>query len=238
MANLFWRKRHYPHFAEDARLAELAKGAQDGTDRLASIVRTAWAEGQRIRLVDAVYGPAHWKGQKKFHDEGFPYYSFLAGFVRTQHCERILEIGTHFGGSALSMLSGVTDQKRADIVTVDVTDLNPALHSISRLKKLTGDANSDELIQQILVHFEGKPIDLLYVDAAHRFGPTLQNIAIYVVLLKPKFVIIDDINLNLDMRALWDAVRLTENSYAVNCCDIEPEIRTADVGFGLVLMAR
>jgi cephalosporin hydroxylase len=68
--------------------------------------------------------------------------------VRTQNCTRILEIGTHFGGSGLSMLKGVAEQGNANVVSIDITDLNPALHATPGFTKLTGDANSEAMIRK------------------------------------------------------------------------------------------
>lgn len=199
---------------------------------LEQIVKDAWATGCEIDVAGAVYGPAHWNGS--FHDKPFPYYNFLAGFVRTQDCLRIFEVGSHYGGSCLSMLRGVHGREAAKIVTVDVTDLNPALHAIDGVTKITGNANHEATLKQALLEMGPEPIDLLYVDANHRFLPTLNNLGLYVFLLRPRFVIIDDIALNAEMRTLWGVIRGAYGAAAVNCVDVEPDIRQAKCGFGLV----
>jgi hypothetical protein len=63
------------------------------SDSLAATIKSAWETGADIPLSGAIYGPAHWPDGKRFWDESFPYYRFLAGVVRSLECERIAEIG-------------------------------------------------------------------------------------------------------------------------------------------------
>jgi len=201
------------------------------------MVRGAWAIGETINLSDAWYGPKHWKEPDSFSSTPFPYYYFLAGLVRSQGCSRIFEIGTHYGGSARSMLHGATEPN-VQLVTIDVTDLNPALHALPCVVKLTGDANGAEAIQEAMDKFGPEPIDLLYIDADHKFAPTITNLGLYSLLLKPRLVVIDDIVLNEGMRDFWNVVRAAYGSDAINCVDVVPEIRSEKCGFGLLRLRR
>lgn len=198
------------------------------------LVSQAWTLGQAIELPNAFYGPTHWEGTKKFHDGPFPYYFFLAGFVRSQNCRAIFEIGTHYGGSALAMFYGIADKSAARIVTVDISDLNQALHHTLGIIKLTGDANCEAIVKNSVLRVGDEPIDLLYVDADHRFAPTITNLGIYCLLLRPRFVIIDDILLDGEMRCVWDVVSAAYGADAVNCAEVIPKIRAPNVGFALV----
>jgi hypothetical protein len=47
-------------------------------------------------------------------------------------------------------------------------------------------------------------------------------------------VVIDDILLNDEMSTLWSAVSGIYGADAANCAEIVPQIRSADVGFGLI----
>lgn len=232
------RRRYTPDLDRNlhARAASArARLSHDAGGAIREIVRHAWTVGQTIQLpADVCYGPAHWGGAKKFHDEPFPYYYFLAGLVRSQSCTTIFEIGTHYGGSCLSMLRGVADPKTANIVTVDISDLNPALHSRPGITKFTGDANDETVVKKAALCFADAPIDLLYVDADHRFGSTITNLGLYCLLLRPRFVVIDDILLNDEMRTLWSALSGVYGADAVNCAEIVSQIRGQDVGFGLI----
>jgi hypothetical protein len=201
---------------------------------LSAIVQQAWNAGQAIDLSTVGYGPAHWNDGEELRNKPFPYYYFLAGFVRSQNCTRIFEIGTHFGGSTNSMLRGIVDQSTAQVVTVDITDLNPQLHQTRGVTKVIGDANCEGVIKMAVATMGDAPIDLLYVDAAHDFVPTIINLGLYVFLLRPRFVIIDDIVLNEGMRSLWNVVRAAHGASAINCVDVIPTIRAPNVGFGLL----
>ena len=115
-----------------------------------------------------------------------------------------------------------------------IPGLTPALHQAPGIIKIIGDANSEGVIKMAVATMGDAPIDLLYVDAAHDFVPTLVNLGLYILLLKPRFVVIDDILLNDGMRSLWNVVRVTQGASAINCVDVVPAIREANVGFGLL----
>src|SRR5262245_14096659 len=206
----------------------------DADAPIREIVRQAWMVGQTISLSNVCYGPSHWDGGKRFHNEPFPYYFFLAGLVRSQSCTAILEIGTHYGGSCLAMLHGIADRSMANIVTVDISDLNPELHMTPGVTKLVGDANDEVTLKKTALCFDDAPIDLLYIDANHRFSPTITNLGLYCLLLRPRLVVIDDIVLNDEMHTLWNAMSGAYGADAANCAEIESEIRASDVGFGLI----
>jgi len=200
---------------------------------LESIVKDAWLAGRQIDLAGVQFGPSF----RGWQETGFvpgpvPYYYFLAGLVRSQGCSRILEIGTHFGGSALSMLRGIGDPSKAKLVTVDISDRNPALHRMAGVTKLTGDANGETVIREVVDRFGGSQIDLMFVDADHSFSATALSLGAYGMLLRPRLVVLDDIAFNEGMQALWS--RLRASYEAVNCSDIVPAIRIKECGFGLM----
>lgn len=201
---------------------------------LVDIVRAAWAVGRTINVSDIGYGPTHWESERGTHDSPFPYYRFLAGFVRTRNVRRILEVGTHHGGSIQAMLRGMDGDSGACAVTVDISDINPKLRDIPGLRKLTGDANSESIIHQVVDAFAAEPIDLLYIDAAHYFVPTLTSLGVYNTLLRPRFIILDDIVLNESMSRLWSIIRLSFGGEAINCSDVDTAIRHSVCGFGVL----
>lgn len=215
----------------DLSLALQAERAPQHGAGLAQKVRDAWAVGQTIALDGIGYGPPHWKGET-FHDVPLPYYFFLAGLVRSQGCRTICEVGTHYGGSTFSMQRGAGDA--AQILTLDVADINPQIARTAGITKLTGDANSNALVKAAALHFNGYPIDLLYIDADHKFAPTLASVALYCLLLRPRLVVLDDVVLNPQMRTLWHVLTAAYGASAVNCSDIVTEIRDKAVGFGLL----
>jgi len=75
-------------------------------NELKKICHHAMIEGQKIDLKGCIYGP-HVKG---FFDLTCDYYFFLAGFVKSQNLTNILDIGTGFGGSIMSMSRGTGEK--------------------------------------------------------------------------------------------------------------------------------
>jgi hypothetical protein len=215
----------------DLSLALQAAHAPPRSAELSEMVREAWEMGQAMALDGIGYGPAHWKGEG-FHADPLPYYYFLAGLAHTQGCRRICEVGTHYGGSCLSMLRGAGPE--AEILTVDISDINPAIAKTTGVTKLTGDANCAAIIKTAVLHFGGQPIDLLYVDADHRFTPTLTSLGLYCLLLRPRLVVVDDVALNPQMRTLWSVLTAAYGASTANCTDIVCDIRDRAVGFGLL----
>jgi hypothetical protein len=201
---------------------------------LEEMIREAWSVGKSIDLRGVQFGPSlpEWP-ESRFFDNAFSYYFFLAGLVRTQRCSKILEIGTHFGGSGHAMLRGVPEAEAARVLTVDITDLNPELHNMPGLTKLTGDANSEAIVGQVFNYFAGESVDLIYIDTNHSFMPTLLSLGIYGIMLRPRLLVLDDIVLTDAMRKIWSRLCASYGE-AVNCCDVVPEIRTVKAGFGLI----
>ena len=94
-----------------------------------------------------------------------------------------------------------------------------------------------EVINQVLDAFNYHPIDLIYIDADHSCMPTLLNYAIYATLLRPKYVIFDDISLNNSMSEMWACVsRAVSNEDSIDATTVIPEIRPQPTkpGFGLL----
>ena len=74
---------------------------------LEAVIKAAWETGHEVGLAGVGYGRIHWGNQTDISDTPLSYYYFLSGLVKTLRYSRILEIGTHQGGSALAMLSGI-----------------------------------------------------------------------------------------------------------------------------------
>lgn len=198
-------------------MASLPDGRPD--ERLVGLVRSAYQAG------------VHWQGRHRFDAE---YYPFLAGLAQRVRASRILEIGSERGGSAEAMVMGMGDAAQL-LVTVDVVDQARRLDGRAGILKIIDDAAADRAVQKVLAAFDHRPIDILFVDSAHEYTYTLQHIAIYAALLRPRLVVIDDIVLNESMALLWADLCRLFGERAVNACDIEPRIRNCDCGFGLVL---
>jgi len=188
-------------------------------------------EGRKIDLAGCNYGETD--GCAKFIGRPTKYYYFLAGFVKTQNLRYILEIGTHFGGSIMSMAKGMPrwSMRRSKIVTVDITRKNEeGFKDYPRIKRLQGDSTSDKIVEELTGIFN-KPIDLFYIDSLHEYKHTKRNIEIYSEMLKPKYIILDDIRLSVEMQRFWSEMI---DRFGENASDISLMVGRRKAGFGII----
>jgi hypothetical protein len=198
--------------------------------------REALRVGNTIDLSSCVYGPEHWGNG--FKDRPSSHYPFLAGLVHTQGLTRVLEIGTHYGGSISAMYQGFASrsdeavQKAATVarfVTVDITNLNRDGLSPAIIR-ITGDALDPSVITNVSSRFPLGRSDLLFVDAGHDYAQTWETIALYFNRLDPRYIAVDDIRLNVSMRKLWEALC---QEFEDNATDVSDLIGRAN-GFGII----
>lgn len=208
--------------------------------RLPDLVRAAWDAGQEIDLAGVGYGRIHWGDRQQIRTQPDAYYYFLAGLARILRAKRAIEIGTHCGGSARALWSGIADEEKGLIVTVDITrESDEHLAAYSRIKKVVGDANREEVLRNVVAQAGDAPVDILFVDADHTFMPTYLNYCIYSAAFRPKIAVFDDAVRSESMREAWSLIsRSVPAGDAVNAADIVPAIRpqAANPGFGVVLL--
>lgn len=206
---------------------------------LEDLVDQAWRLGRTIDLPGIGYGRAHWGSGSDIVTAPYPYYHFLAGLVRLIEARRVVEIGTHHGGSARAMAVGMANSPDAKIVTFDITPDGSEIlahHPIIRAYHL--DAVSEPAFEACVAEFGEARVDLAYIDAAHDFWPTLQSFLICSGALGAGIVVLDDIALNPEMGKLWRHLRRSYPGDAIDATDVHPQIRSSgsgiSPGFGLV----
>lgn len=194
-------------------------------------LESAQRVGMSLDLSGCVYGPAHWAGET-FSTQQAPHYAFLAGLVQVVGATRIAELGTHFGGATQAMLIGAADVDDVRMATVDVTHLNAErLARYPVLQRVHGDALAPEVVTEFVGAFD-RHVDVLFIDTVHTYRQTLESIAVYANRLKPRILVLDDIRLNAQMRALWDTVK---TAGAGDVFDVSELIGRSDAGFGVVV---
>lgn len=207
------------------------------SDRLAQFVQSAWLAGQGVNLGDLGYGRIHWGNQTDVLERTpTEYYFTLAGFAALTKSRSALEIGTHWGGSAVAILRGMkANSASPELVTVDITreSDNFLLQSDEgrSIKKIVGDANTFPIITDVMNSMS--KADLIYIDAEHTALPTLQSFFIYSTLLRPKIALFDDVSWGDQMRSFWKIFCEMYPGHTVNCSEVEPRARNPDCGFGL-----
>jgi hypothetical protein len=170
----------------------------------------------------------------------YSYYYFLAGLTRLTGARRVLEVGTHQGGSTRSIVEGFADRARSRIVTFDITpDGAKAFANDPVVKAYTIDANSEAAVDVCTSEFGGSTMDLVFIDGPHEFWKTLQAFATYSSVFACPLFVLDDITLNPPMERLWKLIVDRYGSEnAIDAVNVNPAIRTSDngvrPGFGIV----
>jgi hypothetical protein len=208
---------------------------------LSDIIREAWTRRADFDLRGVAYGRAHW-GDEGIISEPFPYYFFLAGMVNLTGSQRIVEVGTHQGGSARALAAGLTDPAASRIVTFDITtDGARMLADHPVIRAFSMDANSEAAFNVCIDAFGEARIDLAFIDSAHRHWPTMVSFALYGLMMQPSFVLLDDITLNPEMEKFWTQVKDHFGADALDVAEVLPEIRPAwdtHPGLGVVRTGR
>ncbi len=210
---------------------------------LEEVVRNAWKVGNTINLSGVGYGKIHWGNEIDIIADPFDYYKFLSGFVASLELNRILEIGTHWGGATVAIARGCVfnnQNARPEIFTIDVTEESdqwlPLQPESAWILKHVGEASRRSAIRAALDFFQPDcRVDLLFIDSDHSFMPSLIQYATYSTVFLPKFVILDDISLNEEMCALWTLLKrvVPQNCFIV-ANEVVPQIRDRDAGFGII----
>ena len=207
-------------------------GGTASIEMLKTTCEKALKEGSAISMQDIVYGPAHWE-QSGVLSKAPRYYNFLAGFVRAMAIRKIVEVGTWYGGSTQALHRGLCG--KGTIVTVDVCLYNPdGLKLLEGVTRITGDAASHDTLQSILQHIE-PPIDLLYLDGDHRYESNRDIINRCAPVLRPQWVIMDDIHWQWSMERLWAQVLKYHAAHALDAgTEYGFRVGTEGQGFGVI----
>lgn len=183
------------------------------------VIEAALRSGEDVDLAGCVYGK----------NGVLPsYYRFLAGLCRDQEVERILEVGTFMGGSSLAMYKGASSNaaKRVKIVTVDLEARNvDQIKDIPAIDRVIGDPLALPVLRRILDKFEHRPIDVLFLDSTKVGRIVMSQFSTISMVLRPKFVIMDDITLNPSMSMMWGNLVSIFGGKAINFSEEFPEIR-------------
>ena len=201
------------------------------SDKLRRISEKAMSEGLKIDLTGCSYGET--TGCCPFINRPTNYYHFLSGLVRSERLTYILEIGTHFGGSIMSMSRGLSFKNisKSRFLTVDITRKNDrGFREYPHIKRIQGDSLDEKVIKEAIEYFD-RPIDILYIDSLHEYGHTKKNMEIYGGSLNPKYIILDDIRQCTSMQKLWREIIREFGESAFDASEIS--IRKG-AGFGII----
>ena len=119
----------------------------------------------------------------------------------------ILELGTNLGLSTLSMAAGA---QQAEIITIEgcpeiskLAQKHFSTLNLSHIELVTG--NLDKVLPQVLSRLN--TIDLLFIDANHRYEPTIKYFEQCLPCCHAQsMVVIDDIHHSSEMERAWDEI--------------------------------
>lgn len=202
-------------------------------------VLAAYALAETINLDHCVYGPAT-GGTRGYIDDTPPYYRLLAGHCATTNSKSVIEVGTHFGGSTLALLAGMKQGKAKDpvLVTMDITDLNrERLEREPEIRKVIGDSTRQGFVAGLASNLESPDVDLVYIDALKDPGFVLTTLFnIYAVGVRPKWLILDDIQTTEEMCKFWDILEEIEPEMSFLLSREFPHMRKPEMGYGIVCL--
>ncbi len=204
------------------------------------LVADAWSLRPEFDLSNVAYGRVHWGDMKEVLTTPFSYYYFLAGITRLLNARRIVEVGTHQGGSTRALATGFNDPAASKLVTFDVTDFGARMfRDHATIKAYTLDANSEAAFDTCLREFGEPRIDLAFIDSTHAFWTTYQSFNQYAGMLDCPIVVLDDITLNDSMIRLWSLIRRRFGAdNTIDATEVNPDIRVGGAGtrpgFGVV----
>lgn len=123
----------------------------------------------------AIYGPADRK-HGGWIDHAMPYCALIAGICHATKTRRAIEIGTHYGGSTLSLLAGMRSGSLGAhdlrIATIDPERMNvQGLSAHPEIHRIDEAMPSDHAVRATKVALRNDDVDLIFVDAlkAHEF---------------------------------------------------------------------
>jgi len=159
----------------------------------------AYSVGLTLDLSKAHYGP-HSRTKRYYETTG--YYPLLAGLARKIGAQTAIDIGTHYGGSALALKIGIGLGKGI-VVSVDIRQRNAeALKLYPRVKLITGSSIDPATVNTVFQSLPEVRADILYIDSFHNYEHTMKNVGIYSEF-EPKFIVFDDISINDEMKQAW-----------------------------------
>jgi predicted O-methyltransferase YrrM len=146
----------------------------------------------------------------------------------------VLELGTNLGLSTMSMAAGAENAKIVTIEGCPETGKAAKQHfsaiNIRHIELITGKI--EDVLPEVLSHLES--IDLLFLDANHRYQPTMRYFNQCLPYLHSlSMVVIDDIHHSSEMERAWHEIkqlprtRLTADLFIAGMVFFDPQLTRA-----------
>lgn len=143
--------------------------------------------------------------------------------------KRILEIGTHMGGSTRVWRDVFSPEL---LIGVNNTD---EMVDKTGIDFIQGDSTEDVVIHEIGKKLDGKPLDFVFLDGSHYYDDVLSDFETYSKMVRPGGIIgfhdvILEGNETCDVYRLWKEIR--ENHKTITIWDGTP----AGTGTGVMFV--
>ncbi len=106
----------------------------------------------------------------------------MVDLVESLQAQHVIELGTRSGVSTLAWLHALTGTG-GRLTTVDL-EAAPAIGTFAHWTHLIGDDCDPELYAQL------EPAEIVFIDTSHRYQHTLDELELYLPLVKPGGVIV------------------------------------------------
>jgi predicted O-methyltransferase YrrM len=216
-------------------VSETPPRGDDPPMHVRTAVALAWTKGRELDLSACDYGPG---GAGRFRAGPTGYYHFLAGLAQVTRARAIVEIGTHFGGSARAFAEGQRAAGLAPhVLTYDVEDrAGTPILGFAGVERVLADVRYPEGGDRLAAWLGGEPIDLLYIDALKDnvfIETTLAALADQPV----GWLVLDDIFATPSIRTAWNRLRRDFGDRAVTLDEVLRGVRSGGYGQGVVAPA-
>jgi predicted O-methyltransferase YrrM len=202
--------------------------------RIRTAVAAAVVAGGDIDLPACDYGPST---GGVFRRGPMGYYFFLAGLARITRARRIVEVGTHFGGSARAFAEGQRAAGLlADVLTFDVADrAGPPVLDDPGVERVLADVRTPAGAAALRAWAGQEPVDIAYVDAL-KDGAFVDETVAALAGLDVGWLVLDDIFDNRDIGRAWERLRRAHGERAVAVDEVALDIRSGGYGQGVVAL--
>jgi predicted O-methyltransferase YrrM len=210
---------HSPFFFE--LYTKTIKGRTTDSQSIEQLRQKLLSDNRRIEVTDFGSGSSYSGGWKRricriagTSLSPKKYTQLYQRIIDRFHCENILELGTSLGINTLYLASHATS-------SVTTFEGSPAIAEIAKALFVAAEANNITIVTGDIDHTLPEhlavveKIDFAFMDANHRYTPTLNYFdKLLQKVHEQSVVVLDDIHYSLEMENAWTDIRHHPRVYA------------------------
>lgn len=165
---------------------------------------------------------------KDINDGHAEYYKFLPALMNVVKPKQVVELGSAAGTSALMMLSCLPQDSH--LYACSIPEIDGEFRFIKDRHSNLTMIRGDDLDMRIWKDVDLGKTDVWFIDTDHNFAQVNAELELYSPYFKKgAIVLMDDINLNEEMRTVWDEIEYEKHELN----DLHTYERT---GFGMFIV--